>query len=248
MKEKIYTIPVNDAFNTPCECPMCELDKKTTSDLLSYFMGASMMESDVRMVTNEKGFCKEHFSAMYNRQENRLGLGLMLHTNLVDINKDIKSILKKAGPKESGNKLFSFRSDFKSDLLEGAAKIESRAQKCTLCDRLDYTMDRYIDVILWQFFEEKTFRKKFEDSNGFCLPHTAMLMRGCAKYLTQNQASYFMEKLSEIQNKSLLKLEEELLWFTQKFDYKNEGKPWGNSKDAVPRTIRKTIGKADLKQ
>ena len=26
-------------------------------------------------------------------------------------------------------------------------------------------------------------------------------------------------------------------WFTLKFDYRNQSKPWGNSKDAVPRAI-----------
>ena len=25
MKEQLYTIPVNDAFNEPCECPLCKI-------------------------------------------------------------------------------------------------------------------------------------------------------------------------------------------------------------------------------
>ena len=52
MKERIYTIPVNEAFGKECDCPLCELESKTTGDLVNYYMGASMMESDVRMTTN----------------------------------------------------------------------------------------------------------------------------------------------------------------------------------------------------
>ena len=64
MKERIYTIPVNDAFGIECDCPLCELEKQTTADLLGYYIGSSMMESDVRVTTNEKGFCNSHMAAM----------------------------------------------------------------------------------------------------------------------------------------------------------------------------------------
>jgi hypothetical protein len=37
--------------------------------------------------------------------------------------------------------------------------------------------------------------------------------------------------------------EKELQWFTQKFDYRNQEKPWGSSKDAVPRILQKLTGK-----
>jgi len=248
MKERIYTIPVNDAFNTPCECPVCEMENKTTNDLLAYFMGPSMMEPDVRISTNTKGFCREHLAAMYNRQENRLALGLMLHTHLVEMCETTEKNLKKARVSKNKGGFLSLKSDYKSTLTDIAEKIEAQADRCVLCDRLEYTMDRYIDVILWQYFEDKAFREKFDNSNGFCLPHLALLLRGAAKYLSQNEASEFIEKLSTLENSSVKTLQDELLWFTQKFDYMNEDKPWGNSKDAIPRTIRKLTGRADLKQ
>lgn len=247
MKEKIYTIPVNDAFSEECECPMCKLEKKTTDDLLEYFMGPSLMESDVRILTNEKGFCTKHLSSMYNMQKNRLGLGLMLHTHFQNLCEETEKNLKKAGSAKD-KKIFSLKAGYKEQLEDIADKIEDRIESCALCDKLNYTMDRYIDVILWQYFEDREFEKKFLSTKGFCLLHLAMLLRGCAKYLTGSRAASFVNALAKLENESMETLESELKWFTEKFDYKNEKKPWGNSKDAVPRTIRKIVGPADLKQ
>ena len=38
------------------------------------------------------------------------------------------------------------------------------------------------------------------------------------------------------------RIEKELDWFTLKFDYRNTDKPWGNSRDAVERSINKLMG------
>lgn len=248
MKEKIYTIPVNDAFNKPCECPLCELESKTVNDLLNYFMGPSMMEPDVRVLTNEKGFCKEHMTAMYNRQENRLGLGLMLHTHLTELCGEINKKLVRSIPSGDNGILSGIKGDYRDNLKKMADMVEGRTKTCALCDRLDYTMDRYIDVILWQYFQDRAFRETFEKGRGFCLPHLAMLLRGAAKYLTKKEAASFVNNLAVLQNGSMDTLREELEWFTLKFDYRNEDKPWGNSRDAVPRTIRKIAGNSELKQ
>lgn len=248
MKERIYTIPVNDAFNKQCECALCELEAKTSSDLLNYFMGPSMMEPDVRISTNTKGFCRTHLTAMYNMQENRLGLGLMLQTHLSDLCGDINGKLIRSIPRKDERLFNRMKGDYRDNLKKLADELDQRGASCVLCDRLEYTMDRYLDVIMWQYFEEEEFREKFNNTKGFCLPHLSLLLRGAAKYLTQKQAVVFVTNLSTIQNHSMDTLRDELLWFTQKFDYKNEKEPWGNSRDAVPRTIRKIMGKSDLNQ
>lgn len=248
MKERIYTIPVNDAFNAICECPLCELENKTAQDLLVYFMGASMMEPDVRMVTNEKGFCREHMTSLYNRQENRLALALMLHTHITDVCSDINKKLERSSSAGVPARLFRSGGDIRQGLIKTAEAIDKRVNSCALCDRMDYTMDRYIDVILWQYFEDHDFKERFLRCKGFCLPHTAMLLRGCAKYLSATEATAFMKEMAILQNESMNTLKEEIEWFTLKFDYNNADKPWGNSKDAVPRTIRKLSGRSDLKQ
>ena len=46
MKEKIYTIPVTEAFQQDCECPLCLMEEKLEEEALEYTLGASMMEPD----------------------------------------------------------------------------------------------------------------------------------------------------------------------------------------------------------
>lgn len=56
MKEQIYTIPVNEVYDTDCECPLCELEKKLEKETLDYALGAAMMEPEFRMEQTKKAF------------------------------------------------------------------------------------------------------------------------------------------------------------------------------------------------
>ena len=92
--EKIYTIPINEAFDACMEdktkgCPFCELYRVLQENELDLILGASMMEPDVRIKTNEMGFCDKHFSMMLKRK-NRLGLALMLESHLAHVSKESK--------------------------------------------------------------------------------------------------------------------------------------------------------------
>ena len=64
MQEKIYTIPVTEAFSKKSGCPFCALKNKLEDDERELIMGASMMEPDIRIKTNALGFCKRHFDKM----------------------------------------------------------------------------------------------------------------------------------------------------------------------------------------
>ena len=81
MKEKLYTIPVNDAYASDCECPICKMYGNIEQDAIEFTMGPSYMEDDIRMVTDKKGFCSNHITKLY-RHQNRLGLALMLDTHI----------------------------------------------------------------------------------------------------------------------------------------------------------------------
>lgn len=248
MKEKIYTIPVNDAFASDTPCPLCALENTLTESLIDYYLGPSLMEPDVRKTTNEKGFCREHLSAMYNREDNRLGMGLMLHTHTHDLIRDINPGLTASAPVSQGGGLFKGRQkDYRSNLIQMAERVEQRARSCVICGRLEQTMDRYLDVIFFQYFTDAAFKTRFDEGRGYCLPHVALLLRGAAKYLNQNQAAEFVGILSVIQNRSLETLRDDVEWFTLKFDYRNTKADWKNSKDAIPRAIRKIVGDTDLK-
>ena len=81
MKEKLYTIPVNEAFDAESECPICFIKNKLLKDAIEYTMGTSYMEDFVRMETDKDGFCSLHLPLLYENQ-NRLGLALMLKTHM----------------------------------------------------------------------------------------------------------------------------------------------------------------------
>lgn len=90
MKEVLYEIPVNDIFDKPCECVICSMKKNLDDDEIAFAMGPSYMEDDIRLTTDEIGFCSHHIQLMYEF-ENRLGLALILNTH-------IKNIIQKIEP------------------------------------------------------------------------------------------------------------------------------------------------------
>lgn len=246
MKEKIYTIPVNDAFAASDTCPICTLEQTLNNQLLDYYLGPSLMEPDVRKTTNEKGFCRDHLSQLYKREINRLGLGLMLHTHMVDLVGNISPELRESVPSDQTGFFSGRKKDYRQILNLAADRIEARANSCVICDRIAETMERYLDVIFYEYGTSAEFRQRFNTVNGFCLPHLAVLLRGAAKYLNQKQAAVFVTALTEIQNRSLETLRDDVEWFTLKFDYRNHDKSWKNSKDALPRSIRRLRGECRL--
>lgn len=258
MKEKIYTIPVTDAFKVDCECSLCILEKKLEDEYVDYILGPSLMEVDGRNETNEKGFCRHHFELLYNKQFNRHGLGLIIDTYLVGINKKYKDpfhqklgeIKKDADAsfiKGISNKVSSKKTESEK-LIEHFLKLLSEDEnKCTICSKLEYTMDRYIDVVLYLWLEEEDFRKLFNAKKGFCIKHFKSLLMGAQKYLSAREKAFFLLDLMYMQIPHMDRIQEEINWFTKKFDYRNNDAPWGNSKDAVPRSIGKIVGQSDLK-
>lgn len=246
MKERIYTIPVNDAFAEAGGCALCRMQRKLSDDLTTYFLGPSLMEPDVRVATNAKGFCREHAARLYNRRENRLGLALLYHTHATATNADVKEALAKAAEERPSGGLLSRRAQGRDALLEAAARIEARAATCAVCERIAFTMDRYVDVILWQYFEEKEFRETVHRCGGFCLPHTADLLRAAAKDLSAERARHFAQALAHASGAALDAEADDLEGFTQMFDHRNRGKPANAHRDALPNAIRRLEGDAAL--
>ncbi len=93
MKEQLYTIPVNDAFQSGCECPLCKMKKELEQNAIEYTLGPSYMEDDNRAMTDETGFCEKHIQDLY-QQKNRLGLALILSTHMSKVTKDLQKLSK----------------------------------------------------------------------------------------------------------------------------------------------------------
>ena len=88
------------------------------------------------------------------------------------------------------------------------------------------------------FSHDKDFKEKFANCKTYCLPHISALLRACADNMSQNDAADFLPLLSSGVDSSLTELISDVEWFTLKFDYRNNDKPWGNSKNAIQRSMR----------
>ncbi len=253
MKEKIYTIPVTDAFKEDCECPMCLLEKRLEDEYIDYVLGPSLMEPEGRIETNEKGFCRRHFEMLYERQSNKLGLGLIIDTHLAEQNSIYKNMFesrRKAIEKDSETsmlknitgKMSVKRTETEKLIDDLISELSVLEGKCAVCSKLDNTMARYIDVIFYLWLKEEDFKKLFLSKKGFCLRHLKFLLEGTKKCLNAKEAAIFIAHLMDMQIENLERIQQEVNWFTKKFDYRYNDEPWKNSRDAIPRSIQKIVG------
>lgn len=227
MKYQLETIPIWEAYETCTECPLCFLENKIEKNNIQFFLGGSVMEPDMRGMVNELGFCPVHFHMLFNAG-NKLGLALMAHTHLLYLLKKMKNLGQHTTPKA--------RSGY-------CGFLKTQRDKCVLCRKLEKTLKRYAFTIVYLWKKDEDFRNTFKNSKGFCLPHFAECILMADEVLSSQKKEMFFKDLFPLQSENLLRIAEEIHWFTQKFDYKNKDKPWKTSKDALQRTIQKLIGK-----
>ena len=232
MKEKLYTVPVNDAFDAQGECPLCTLRRDLERRAVEFVLGPSYMEDDVRTKTNELGFCREHLTELLG-EKNRLGLAMILKTHL-------DSQIKAAEP---------FRKTKikpKNLLREDPAAVSNwarvQANTCYICARIDAFFPHYLDTILHLYKHEADFRTKYENAKGFCGEHLADLIDEGRKRLRGEELQAFYDKTMEMYLNGLGRVRDDLEWFAKKFDYRFRDEPWKESKDSIERAAVKTNG------
>lgn len=236
MKENIYTIPVLEAFENAGECPFCAMHEKLTRDALDFMLGSAYMEDDIRMDTNKIGFCPNHSRALFYEQ-NRLGLSLIMHTHLQQINKDLEKLVKDI-PKGDGSKKSLFKKTPAG--IEGLTSyIDNLDNSCYICNRIDNTFLRYVDTFFYLWKKDSELKEIVEKSNGFCLNHYGLLLKQGEEKLSSKEFPEFMALATELQLKNLARVEEDLDWFVKKYDYRFAKEPWKNSKDALLRVLKK---------
>ena len=86
---------------------MCILEKRLEDDALKYTLGPSMMEPDSRIETNKRVFVISILQSC-TTQENRLPLGLVIDTHLMEQNEIYVKCMKKKSQtlKRNGNWYF----------------------------------------------------------------------------------------------------------------------------------------------
>lgn len=241
MKEQLYTIPLNDAFNADDECPFCFIERKLEQDLLDFTLGSgsSYMESDIRDMTDKAGFCRYHFHKMF-QYGNTLGNAWILKTHYRKINQELSSEIKRFKPAK-----ISFLDRFKKTREINntmTAWTVEKEQSCYICNQYKETYARYLDTFFYMYKHDDSFRRKFEEGKGFCLLHFGDLCQSAITSLSEKQQHDFFPVLFSLMEKNMARLEEDVSWMVEKFDYRNHDADWKNSKDAIQRGMQKLKG------
>ena len=238
MKDQIDTIPVSEAYESADECPFCHLERIVEQKAIRYTLGpaASYMEPDVRAATDSKGFCRSHFKKMYD-YGNSLGNALIMQTYFVGMLKELDVQLDEmVMPGKRG--LFAKKPEGELPLLSWAKRKNST---CFLCDKIEYNMHRYY-VTFFHLVKDPEFRQKVESSKGLCMHHFEKLLEVAQEKLPNGQREWFYETVCQLVRQNLGRVQGDLDWFIDKFDYRNAGADWKNSKDAVSRSMQKLRG------
>ena len=214
MPEKIYTIPINEAFDKKCGCPICSLYETLENNELELILGASMMEPDIRVATNRLGFCPDHFKKMLLARK-KLPLALMLESHLAELSENLKK-----GP-EAQAKAFS-----------------AVSESCYLCTRIENYIENMYLNLFWLFAEDESFREKVRDQKCYCIPHYAKLLTLSKSRLKKPDYKKFAEYLTATEERYLSSLSKDITDFTKMFDYRNADAEWGDFKDAPERIIK----------
>lgn len=218
LREDICTIPISDVFEVRDGCPICRMYGMLEARAVDYITGAAMMEPDVRVVTNQKGFCGKHLYKMI-KEKSGLSLALMLQTHLDDLGEDL------FGKNDKDGKV-----------------CRSRLSTCFLCEKINWGMEHMLETIYITFEKDRDFRNMFASQPTFCLPHYQWLLTGAKKSGLKRYSDEFKNTLKEITRRQLDEVNGDLKHFCSMFDYRNKDGDWGNSKTAIERTLKLRAG------
>lgn len=188
-----------------------------------------MMEPDIRIKTNEQGFCLNHYTMMLKRQR-MLGIGLMLESHLDEV-------LAKVSPRTLLNK--------SGTSVSALSKLE---ESCYVCSRIDTNLSHMMATAVYLFESDGKFRAKFKKAPYFCLPHYRMLIEYASKKMGKRQFAELYEAAHGIVEGYLKSLRADVSWFCKKFDYRYDEEPWYNSKDSIQRSIKFLSGEPDRQE
>ncbi|MGN0589420.1 MAG: DUF6062 family protein [Ruminiclostridium sp.] len=223
MRESILTIPVNEVFEPKEGCPICRMRDTVEEHICEYIMGAAMMEPDVRMETNELGFCLTHFE-MLMQQNNRLSLGLMLNSYLENARKNI----------------FEKKSLFftKSAKQRKSAEIE---ETCFVCSKVQWGIDHMLETVFTMYLKEPKFRNLFKAQEYICVPHYNMLSIKAGEKLQKGDLASFNADLDKLLEDYIKQLNSDVNDFCNSFDYRNAGKLHTPEMEHVRSSVERSV-------
>jgi len=240
-KEKLYTIPLNDAVNAGDECPFCYIERQIEQDLMDFVLGSgsSYMEADIRDMTDRAGFCRAHFKKMFD-YGNTLGNAWILKTHYMRVIGDMKKQFGSYTPVKMSIKEKLLGTDTKINPV--SKWIDKQKNSCYICDHFAADYDRYLDTFMIMYGKDSDFKNRIMNSKGFCLSHFGDLCEYAETHMKDSEKKEFFDSMFKLMTENMERVGEDVSWMVEKFDYKNQDADWKNSKDAIQRGMQKMKG------
>ena len=230
---KLEISKVHDAYGRPGECPLCLLEEDAEKTYLRSFQHSRVMEPNVRVQTNRQGFCPGHFRKLYDG-ENKLGLGLVVHTHLQSLRRiveaELDSLVKSAGGRNGRDRAAA-----------EAAALAKRNGSCFICGLLDADVQRYVVTILYLWSKDPEFPPVFRASRGFCIPHFARVLDQASTAMRADRFERWLADAVPLMKASLESLDGDLRAFTQ-LHQAAAGPGTDRERTALARTLQKIAG------
>ncbi|MDD4688423.1 MAG: DUF6062 family protein [Eubacteriales bacterium] len=232
MRDKIYTIPISEAFENNCICPFCTIHNKLDKQYTERAVGAGMMEPSIRVLTNKQGFCKVHYKKM--REQNQvLPLSLVLQSHL---NENLLSLFDTQVVQKKKS-LFSSKTDISEQATEVLERLKTHNRSCYICSKVNKILADYIDTTIYMFKTDSEFKTIFKNTDHFCLEHAELLLNSALNNLGEKDLTELFEALADIERDELKNLYSSITELANSFDYRAKGQISDKAKSSIADCI-----------
>ncbi len=212
MKESICTIPITEVFSEKSGCPICKIKDMLEKRAIQYTIGASKMQPDTRIKTNNLGFCENHFSKLIKCNE-RAALAVILESRLLMLSQFDKKELTQIS--------------------------QTNQLSCFVCDIIDNHMNILLRELLHLYETEEEFRKLFDEQESLCFNHFALLTEQGNKKYAKKHFNQLQKSAYNLTNSGLKTLHSDLKYFCSMYDYhNNQSNDWKGTKDIIEASFR----------
>lgn len=223
MNSSVLTIPIEDVFKENDGCPLCRMHTMLEERFIDFILGAAMMEPDIRIETNKKGFCGEHFEKMLNYKK-KLPFALIMESHLTEIKEKV------------------FGANTLIDKNAKVKKAKELTKTCFVCENITAAENNLYKGIFDLYLKDKHFKEVYNSQEFICFNHFVALCEAAQKSMSKKEYPAFLKDTTALCENYLDSLSTDVHHFTKMFDYQNAGADWGNSRDSLTRAVNFLTG------
>jgi len=215
------------------ECFLCALEEEIESKYVDTYLSELVMDSSSRQkIIESRGFCNHHFYKMLiaaSKPGSSDGHGVAL------VNKSVVE------------QLIQDLHEQKSQHIGDVNKLLATENKCPACIHLSEFSKMYTTkVVELLSSDNEEFLKLLKKSKGFCIFHFVRLVQA-TKDVAPTQSQKVIKTLTEIEEKSLRRLNSELDEYVKRQSYEFSEKDRAAVADIVPRSVEKIAGRRGVR-